>query len=363
MRRFSDRTSSACVGWTTTLAAVALLSACTSKADPGRSTGTGSGPSPTDVSVSPNPAADRRECDYGSADVRTGVFRETRREEVTTYQDWLGCRVDYVVDFPARRTWDQLAQIDYLLQEWRGMDRRLVLSLGLLPEDEPADFATGATGAYDDRFTAVGEALVAAGREDTIIRLGWEFNLLESRWYTPDADAFIAYWRRVVDTLRAVPGQRFEFTWNLGRSGVDAVPYYPGDEYVDQIGVDVYDATGADGTYPYPDDCDEECRRERQDTAWEEEILGGERGLEFWADFARDRGKPLALPEWGLWDRPDAASGDANSSFIRRMYDFMSDPENNVAYQAYFEFDGSDGTHRLMTTFPEQGEIYRDLLR
>ena len=84
--------------------------------------------------------------------------------------------------------------------------------------------------------------------------------------------------------------------------------------------------------------------------------------MAFWAGFAREHGKPLALPEWGLWERPDGIGGGANEFFLRQMVGFIGDPANNVAYHAYFEFDGDDGAHRLMTTFDEVGEVYRDLL-
>lgn len=85
--------------------------------------------------------------------------------------------------------------------------------------------------------------------------------------------------------------------------------YYPGDDYVDYVGIDAYDVSYAWRTYPYPDDCDAGCRADRQERAWDKAIHGGKRGLEFWADFARHRGKPLTLPEWGLWDRDDEHAG------------------------------------------------------
>ncbi len=43
------------------------------------------------------------------------------------------------------------------------------------------------------------------------------------------------------------------------------------------------------------------------------------------------------------------------------MADFISDPDNRVGYQAYFESDGVTGTHRLMTDFPEAAARFREL--
>ncbi len=43
------------------------------------------------------------------------------------------------------------------------------------------------------------------------------------------------------------------------------------------------------------------------------------------------------------------------------MHDFIADPANGVAYQAYFEFNGHDGPHKLMTTYQEAGATFRTL--
>lgn len=341
------------------IAASMLLLGCTVGAEPGAGTAS---TSPT-ASASPTPAPDPRTtaCDHGSADPRVGVFRETNRKRIATYQKWLGCRVDYVVDFSSRDNWFNISNPGYLLDEWEGMDRRLVLSVAMLPKQTEASFVEGARGDYDEHYRELAERLVNRGMHDTVLRIGWEFNLVNSVWYTEDVESFRAYFRNIVQAMRSVPGQEFEFTWNLGRSGVDAVPYYPGDDVVDHIGVDLYDATGMAGTYPYPAQCDNSCRLSRQTKAWNDGIYGGTRGLRFWAEFARSRNKPLALPEWGLWDRPDGTGGAANEFFIRKMHQFISDPANNVAYHAYFEFDGADGAHRLMTTFADVGQVYRQL--
>jgi hypothetical protein len=342
VRRVSTRHGTPRGSGLVTLLVAGLLSSC--------GTGTGS-----DAETTRLPA-----CTHGTADVRLGVFRETRREEVDAYERWLGCRVELVVDFGARPTWQVIAAPTYLFDEWAGSTRQLVLSVAMLPNEGAAHLENGARGEYDQHFRTLARNLVAAGQANAILRIGWEFNLRESRWWTDQPDVFVEYWRRIVAAMRSVPGQEFTFTWNPGYSGADAVPYYPGDDVVDHVGVDVYDALGAPGTYPYPEPCDDACRQQRQDAAWDV-IADGERGLRFWSEFANSHGKPLALPEWGLWSRPDGYSGGNNVSFIERMHQFVSDPTNNVAYHAYFEFDGADGEHRLMTSFPEAGDVFRSL--
>jgi hypothetical protein len=331
------------------LAAGAALAGC----------GGSSPPEPRGSSTAEAAAALPR-CTHGEADVALGVFRETRRSEVDHYEQWLGCHVELVVDFGARPTWQVIENPAYLLDEWRGSPRRLVLSVAMLPNEGDDSIQAGAEGAYDEHFATLARNLVAGGQQDAILRIGWEFNLPESRWRTDDPAAFVAYWRRIVAAMRSAPGQQFEFTWNPSYGAEDAVPFYPGDDVVDHVGVDVYDATGQPGTYPYPAHCEAACRTARQDAAWEW-LLEGERGLKFWAAFAAEHAKPLAIPEWGLWARPDGFSGGHDVPFVERMHAFISDPANNVAYHAYFEFDGADGEHRLMTSFADAGDVFRRL--
>ncbi len=69
----------------------------------------------------------------------------------------------------------------------------------------------------------------------------------------------------------------------------------------------------------------------------------------------------MSLPEWGLWERPDGHGGGDNPYFIERMHEFIADPANNVAYQAYFEYDVKpDGNHRLRD-LKNSGRVFREL--
>ena len=292
---------------------------------------------------------------------QTGVFRQTDATAVEDFERWLGCRVDVVVDFGARDTWEDVADPGYLLDAWDDRPWVLALSVPMLPEQEEASIEAGASGAYDGYFTRLADALVEHGRGDSILRIGWEFNLPESRWFTEDSAAFRTYWRRIVAAM-SVPGSDFVFEWNPnnGSAGVDATAYYPGDDVVDDVAVDAYDVDGQ--AYPYPADCSADCRAEHQRAAWEDEVMGGPRGLSFWRDFAAGHGKPMSVPEWGLWDRPDGIGGGANPVYLRGMLEFLHDPANNVRYQAYFEHDGADGEHRLMTTFSQEATLFRRYL-
>lgn len=289
-----------------------------------------------------------------------GVFRGTDPAEVTAFEQFLGAPVEFVADFSAREDWEQISAPDYLFEVWQGSGRRLVLALPMLPDDaDGATMTAGARGEYDQYFRTLGEGLVAAGLEDTVLRIGWEFNLDSWPWSGSDAATYTAYWQRIAGAMMAVPGQAFRFDWNVNNAGSaspDPATYYPGDEYVDYIGVDAYDVDGR--TYPKPDDCDAACADRYAQEAWDKTIYGGERGLRFWSEFAAQHDKQLSLPEWGVWDRYDDSGGDDNPAYIDKMADFIEDPANAVGYQAYFEDANEQGTHRLMTDLPASGERY-----
>ena len=288
-----------------------------------------------------------------------GVFRHTSLENVRAFEQWSGQRLSYVIDYSSREDWRDISSPDYMLEEWRGSGLRPVYAVAMIPDEVPATMEQGAAGEYDRYFRQLATKLVEAGQGDAILRIGWEFNLRASP-YNTDPQTFIAYFRRIVAVMRSVPGERLEFDWNVnnGPSGDDATPFYPGDDVVDYVGVDTYDVSKA---YPYPEPCDDACREERQELAWEQ-VLEGELGLRYWSDFARARGKPMSVPEWGVWERTDGTGGGDNPTFVRRMHEFLHDDDNRVAYHAYFESDNDDvGRHRLMVGFPESARAYRSL--
>ncbi|WP_369130684.1 glycoside hydrolase family 26 protein [Modestobacter roseus] len=324
---------------------------------------TGDDPQPP-VSAPPPPDAESpaplTRADWQGTGV--GVFRKTDPEAVQGYEEWLGRRVELAVDFSSREDWRDISRPQYQFDAWEGLPYRLVLGIAMLPDEVDASLEAGARGEYDEYFQTLAEGLVDAGQEDAILRIGWEFNLPSWVWSSEDEDTWVAYWRRIVDVMRSVDGEQFRFDWNVnnGPSRIDAVDYYPGDEYVDYVGVDAYDVTGA--VYPIPDDCDQACADALRREAWRDEIYGGERGLRFWSEFAAQHDKQLSLPEWGVWERNDGIGGGDNPYYIEQMAEFIADPENRVGYQAYFENANSQGTHELLgDDFPRARERYLEL--
>ncbi|MFF2523795.1 glycoside hydrolase family 26 protein [Streptomyces liangshanensis] len=193
--------------------------------------------------------------------------------------------------------------------EWRKAkaDRMFVLNVPMLERNEGRvpdyvvrrELQRGATGAYDGHFRALAERLVGLGVPDTVIVLGWEMN---GTTYThrcgPDPESWKKYWRSIVTTMRAVPGQKFRFDWAPNR-GEDAVPWtrcYPGDDVVDIIGMDSYDQ-------PPGRTFDEQVNEPY--------------GLKQHVDFAAAHKKVVSYPEWGLYRNGD------NPTYMRRMLEWI----------------------------------------
>ncbi|MFE5805404.1 glycosyl hydrolase [Streptomyces sp. NPDC056491] len=189
--------------------------------------------------------------------------------------------------------------------EWRRSDddRLFVLNVpmqerneGRVPDYQVAQLIrAGAQGNYDRHFQRLAERLVSLGVPDTVIVLGWEMNgITYTHRCAPDPENWKAYWKRIVRTMRAVPGQEFKFDFAPNR-GTDAIGWtkcYPGDDVVDIIGMDSYDQ-GPGQTF--------------------DDQITQPYGLQHHVDFAKAHGKSISYPEWGLFRRGD------NPEYMRRM--------------------------------------------
>ena len=157
--------------------------------------------------------------------------------------------------------------------------------------------------------------------------------------------AFVAYWRRIVERIRAVDGQAFRFDWSVlgGNTNADVEAAYPGDDVVDIIGLDAYDTS--ESTEP--------------EARWSDQ-LDRPYGLRWHAKFASDHGKVMSFPEWGVTVRPDDDLGGGDApAYIASMIDWIT--SHDVVYAIYFDFDANDAAHRLSDgQFPRAAAILRE---
>lgn len=280
----------------------------------------------------------------------TGLFDD---ERFAIAEELLGRRISYTVQFTGRQSpqdmngsaFGLLAGEDATLPDLAG---RVELSLTVplafgrataRSDEGRAEIATNladvAAGEHDAAYTRVGQRLVDAGFGDAVLRLGHEFNGAWPPWSSRDnEELFVAAWRHVHGVMTAVSDD-FSFDWTAMRPGWErwARDAYPGDEYVDIIGMDVY----------------------WRDGEWNAELFENsyERTLTDHLDFAIQRGKQVSYPEWAVTiDAPE---------FIEAMHDWFErlpeDGPGSLAYQAYFD----SGEEFSFATHPVAHDRYLDL--
>ena len=268
-----------------------------------------------------------------------GVYRSgATLHAIENYEAFLGAQVEFVLDgIPDRPTWVQFeagaTPSGKTVASWGGGQlgtRRLVLAVPACVQGSSWD--TEASGANDAHWTALGNTLVSNGLGNTVLRIAREFN---GGWYpwtigwaSPaghSAASAIAGWRHIVSVLRAVPGQEFTFMWNptigvqnglLAVGGVEQA--YPGGDYADVIGLDIYDG---DWSGIYANTLAPRTTAQ-QLASFDQNILNCQDGLYAWDKLAQGWGKPLAYPEWGLrlWlDGTVYHGGGDNPLFVEAM--------------------------------------------
>lgn len=216
----------------------------------------------------------------------------------------------------------------------------MIWSVPILPSGSPTgatalpgvSLQEGAAGAYDVYFSTLAKALVAGGQESSIIRIGYEFNGSSFPWAAlGQAANFTEYWRRIVDAMRSVPGANFKFVWNPyddnAPSSTDLADYYPGNAYVDLIGLDVYSQSVGNNS---------------DSSSMFRALETNPYGLDWLSSFAARHHKDLVLPQWGIGDAPSqnraAASQeqDGYAIFVADMLHWIA--SRDVVEATYWDY-------------------------
>ena len=314
-----------------------------------------------------------------------------KRGEHDAFGAWLNRRCVWPQSHQPKDTWDQVRGQDWQLKPWAKWvhehpGSKLTLSVSILPGEwngsgpktgidagVPVSLEEGAKGKYNTHFAILATNLVKHGLADSILRPGWEFNGGWMPWRVTSpakAAAFASYWRQIVTTMRAVPGaEKLHFCWNpnIGLLSCRTDQAWPGDEFVDSIGLDYYDDGYLPNTYPWPKDATSAEIEARRKKVWEH-YLNSDYGLLWWKKFAATHKKPLAFPEWGVNKKPDDHGGLDNAGFVDKMHAFIANPENNVLFHCYFDVEAGDGGHQLspginnhQTQFPKAAARFKEL--
>jgi hypothetical protein len=252
----------------------------------------------------------------------TNVRDSARLESFRVFR---GSAADVALVLTDYSTWAGVTQPDALLAEFSGFAGRLVVAQPFWPYEIDGSLAECAAGDYDAHWTRFGETLSAHGRGDSIVRLAWQFNGDDVPWAATSAGTWIACYRRVTGAIReAAP--RVWMDWSMNAHGTsqpaggDAFDVYPGDEFVDVVGIDAYDMTPSS-----PDRA-----------AWDAQC-NGKQGLCQVVDFARAHGKRVGVGQWavvtcnGFGD----AGGD-NPFFVEKMHEAFTTNADVMAYETYY---------------------------
>jgi hypothetical protein len=213
--------------------------------------------------------------------------------------------------------------------------------------------ATCAGGGDDVHYTNIAKALKSVGFGDTVIRLGWEANGDWFWWHatTDNAAEWNSCFQHAYNSFKAVD-PRFVIEWNPNKStdmaGFDSRSNYPGDKYVDVIGVDFYDSWP-----PYPDEA------AWDDHYWDTQNGGSPIGMGAWIAFAQSHRKQLDFPEWGLNQGNDTTNPD-NPLFINKMADTFKSLGNYLFEQSYFSLISCNFEIHVNDCNPVASAAYKD---
>lgn len=294
-------------------------------------------------------------------------------------QAWRGSPLDAVTAYFDYATWGTLVGSSKALKNWVNSPAPIVaVGVGMLPKTHAGQLAACADGAFDAYIAAIRANVLTvmanAKRPDRLwyIRLGWEANRNKVGsgfpWKATDPAAWVGCYRRWATILNppdlegpeddAVP-RPFRFIWNMSNRGTTTFPIdemYPGNDVVDVIGSQFYDR----------------CPAITTDALWKSVIfavdkVGNPAGPGAWLAYAKAKGKPYAIPEWGIGGSTTicAAHGFDNPYFMRRWYWWLRGNAADIAFEAYF--NGRDGAgggdHQLfpVKAMPKAAAVYRNL--
>jgi len=213
--------------------------------------------------------------------------------------------------------------------------RQVILTINLIPDiaaRDPKWLEKCSSGDYNIYAKELSRNLIDSGFGYSVIRLGAEMN---GTWNVGSLGTTVAEWHQwgecfaqEVQAMRAIHGSHFLFDWNVNANYRDILlsDFYPGNAYVDIIGIDVYDSSGIS------------LPPVNSPARWA--VLAGEpEGLDALEAFASAHGKPLSIPEWATV----ASQGD-DANYVTEMGAFVA--SHDVAFQSWFDA-GDDGIPQL----------------
>lgn len=268
-----------------------------------------------------------------------GIYVGNDPDSVAAFENWIGEPVQFLAAHTGQADWtDWTNSISWLADQFQHESATLTWSIPMFADG--GSLAKGASGAYDAHYTDAARALLAAsnGDDKIYVRVGEEFN---GNWMTWSAAGkekdFIETYRNFVDAFRAV-SDKFVFEWNVnvGDFGMNPADAYPGDDYVDIIGMDFYYDIQFNNKDPL--------------AAWDS-MVNRKYGLQWLEDFAKAHGKPTAYSEWGV-------NSDTAGAYIQKAYEWFE--SHNVVYQQYWDSDEAFAGALNDGSYPNASSAFKD---
>ncbi len=329
----------------------ALLAACS---------GGTPGPAPT-ASKPPRPVLAAIETRFGlPKDAGSGrqwlsgvwVGGKPTVDAVVDFGAWRGAPVEVVTTYSSTTSFEEMQGTDWSIATFTGFAGTLAYGLALVPERGGHSLASVAAGQHDEVFRTVAQHLSRNGRGRSIIRIGLEPNGDWFPWRTTAATAqdFRQAYRRVAGIFKAESQGfviDFDIACGVGLSGspdpmAPLTVLYPGDDVVDVIGCDTYDHS--------------DMKVEMGIASLGKTKAGP--GVMDVLTFARSRGKPMSIPEWGL----DARHGTGdNAPYIALMRSFLEANAKDILFESYFNEPGTNLRSSIWGDVqnPNASEVYR----
>jgi hypothetical protein len=256
--------------------------------------------------------------------------------QVRAWESFRGSAVTVVQTFADRGSWSTITSpwLGSGTEKFAGFAGKWVISQPFFPTGG-GDMASCANGAYTTQWKQFGTWLNARGRSDSIIRLAWEFNGDWSEWSVSKTNptTWVNCFRQVVSAMRSTDPQ-VRIDWTLNAHSPNAFENYPGNDYVDIIGIDTYDQWPAS----------------LNQASWDSQCNQAT-GLCSVIRFARSHGKQFSVPEWGLVGSSGTGAGQAgqaggdNPFYIQQMYQTFRANADVLAYEAYFSDASGANVH------------------
>lgn len=277
---------------------------------------------------------------------------------VEEFGDWRALPVDAITMYPATDNWETVRTSTWHIETFADSPAVLAYGLPLLPTSSGDSLADVAAGSADDVFRTIARQLVDNDRDVTIVRIGWEAN---GDWFPWNATAeqaedYKAAFRRVATVMKEVsPNFVIDFDIGCGvplrgqRDRLDGLTLlYPGDDVVDLVGCDTYDWHTVKST---------------DEASWAHaKNPSNAPGIGDVADFAREHGKGLSYPEWGVASLQEDGVGD-NPYFIAQMHAFFEDNADVLVLESYFSEPDTTLANSIWdpVQMPESSQEYRRL--